>query len=218
MKILKFGGKSLANKKGIDTVIDIIENKVSKGERITVVLSARGNTTDELETILKKAAKSENYKEQLEAFKKYQLETFEHLDLTEEFAMLDKLFEGVSLLGDYSKRIKDQVLSQGEVISAKLLTRMLKERGIEANFTDSRELIITDEQFGEAQPLDKLSKKNVIRHFQKYNGTTVNVVTGFIASNTKNETTTLGRNGSNYTASLLANYLDAGRIAEFYTR
>ncbi|MFC5047146.1 bifunctional aspartate kinase/homoserine dehydrogenase I [Aquimarina hainanensis] len=215
MKVLKFGGKSLANGQGIQTVVDIIDQKVKKGEHITVVLSARGTSTDELEAILEQAVKNENYQEALDAFKKYQIADFGNVNFLEEFEILDKLFEGVSLLGDYSKRIKDQVLSQGEVISAKLVTHLLKERGVNAHFTDSRELIITDGQFGDAQPLDTLSKENVVKHFEKYNGTTVNVVTGFIASNAKNETTTLGRNGSNYTASLLANYLNAEELQNF---
>ncbi|KAA1244586.1 bifunctional aspartate kinase/homoserine dehydrogenase I [Aquimarina sp. RZ0] len=215
MKILKFGGKSLANGKGIHAVVDIIADKVKKGQVITVVLSARGGSTDALEMILEKAVNNEAYTEELKAFKEYQIGDFKNLDVQEEFGILDKLFEGVSLLGDYSKRIKDQVLSLGEVISAKLVTQLLIDKGINANFTDSRELIITDAQFGDAQPLDKLSKENVVNHFKKYNGDTVNVVTGFIASNTKNETTTLGRNGSNYTASLLANYLDADELQNF---
>ncbi|MFD2564229.1 bifunctional aspartate kinase/homoserine dehydrogenase I [Aquimarina rubra] len=215
MKVLKFGGKSLANGKGIHKVVDIIEDKVNNGELITVVLSARGKSTDELEAILDKAVRNESYQEQLEAFKKYQVADYAGFSVDDEFETLDKLFEGVSLLGDYSKRIKDQVLSQGEVISAKLITHILKEKGVNAHFTDSRELIKTDGTFGEAQPLDKLSKENVITHFKKYNGTTVNVVTGFIASNTDNETTTLGRNGSNYTAALLANYLDAEELQNF---
>ncbi len=215
MKILKFGGTSLANGKGINTVVDIIEGKVKNGEKITVVLSARGNATDELEEILKKASKNEDYQHQLDAFKRYQLGTFDNIDFTEEFKTLDKLFSGVSLLGDYSKRINDLILSQGEVISAKLVTQILKDRGINANFTDSRTLIVTDAQFGDAQPLDQVSKENVIKHFSKHNGSTVNIVTGFIAANVKNETTTLGRNGSNYTASLLANYLEAEELQNF---
>ena len=215
MKILKFGGKSLANGEGIHKVVDIIEGKVNNGELITVVLSARGKSTDELEAILNKAVKNESYQEQLEAFKQYQVANYTEFNVDDEFETLDKLFEGVSLLGDYSKRIKDQVLSQGEVISAKLLTYILQQKGVKANYTDSRELIKTDGKFGEAQPLDKLSKENVVDHFKKYNGTTVNVVTGFIASNTNNDTTTLGRNGSNYTAALLANYLDAEELQNF---
>lgn len=215
MKILKFGGKSLANGKGIHKVVDIIEGKAKSGETLAVVLSARGKSTDELEEILEKAVNNESYQEQLAAFKKYQLAEYANFNADIEFETLDKLFEGVSLLGDYSKRIKDQVLSQGEVISAKLLTYLLQERGVNANFTDSRALIKTDGTFGEAQPLEKLSKENVVNHFKKYNGDTINIVTGFIASNTKNETTTLGRNGSNYTAALLANYLDAEELQNF---
>ncbi|WP_299208135.1 bifunctional aspartate kinase/homoserine dehydrogenase I [uncultured Dokdonia sp.] len=215
MKILKFGGKSLANGKGIQTVVNIIEKRAKNGEAITVVLSARGTSTNELEEILEKASKNENYKAQLEAFKRYQLLTDSTLDTKEEFHLLDTIFEGVSLLGDYSKKIKDKVLSQGELLSARLVTHLLKEKGVNAHFTDSRSLIITDDQFGNAQPLDVLSKENVLQHFKKYNGTTVHIVTGFIASNIHQETTTLGRNGSNYTASLLANFLDAEELENF---
>jgi len=215
MKILKFGGKSLANGKGIQTVVDIIAKKAEEEKAITVVLSARGKSTDELEEILEKAAQNKNYKTQLEAFKSYQLQGYETLDVQEEFCALDTLFEGVSLLGDYSEKIKDKVLSHGELLSAKLVTALLKKKGVNAHFTDSRSLIITDDQFGNAQPLDTISKEKVQAHFKKYNGDIVHVVTGFIASNRNQETTTLGRNGSNYTASLLANFLDAEELQNF---
>jgi len=215
MKILKFGGKSLANGKGLENVVSIIEEKVNQGERIAIVVSARGKATDELEAILKKAVKNETYKEQLDAFKKYQSSISKNVDFSKEFSTLDNLLEGVALLRDYSNKTKDELLAQGELLSIKLLENLLKERGINANATDARELIKTDGNFGEAQPLLKLSKENVLRHFKKYNGNTVNIVTGFIASNTKNETTTLGRNGSNYTASLLANYLDAEELQNY---
>lgn len=215
MKILKFGGKSLANGKGIQTVIDIIEKRAKNGEAIAVVLSARGTSTNELEEILEKASRNEQYKTQLEAFKKYQCAAHITLDTQEEFKVLDAIFEGVSLLGDYSEKIKDKVLSQGEILSARLVTKLLKDRGINAHFTDARSLIITDDQFGNAQPLDSVSKENVQRHFKKYNGNIVNIVTGFIASNSTLETTTLGRNGSNYTASLLANFLNAKELQNF---
>lgn len=215
MKILKFGGKSLANGEGINKVVSIIKDKVDQGERIAVVVSARGDATNELEKILEQAVKNQSYKESLEFFKKYQQDIYDTVDFSEEFATLDKLFNGVQLLGDYSNKIKDQVLAQGELLSVKLLASILKEHGINSNITDARTLIKTDENFGNAQPVAKISKENVIAHFKKYNGSTVNIVTGFIASNKKNETTTLGRNGSNYTAALLANYLDAEELQNY---
>ncbi|TRZ44397.1 bifunctional aspartate kinase/homoserine dehydrogenase I [Robertkochia solimangrovi] len=215
MKVIKFGGKSLANGEGLRNVIDIVASKVSEGERIALVVSARNNATNELEIILETAASKQDYDHLLKAFKEYQLGDYPEVDVTEEFEKLDEIFSGVRLLGDYSSKIKDEVLAQGEVISAKLISYLLTQKGIPANFTDARNLIKTTEHFGNAQPLEKISRDNVNDHFRIHNGQTVNVVTGFIGSNEKNETTTLGRNGSNYTASLLANYLDAGELQNF---
>jgi len=214
MKILKFGGKSLANGKGLETVLSIIKNKVEAGERISVVVSARGSATEDLEAILNKALKGEPFQDDLNAFKAYQKEPSKNIDFAEEFLVLDKLFEGVSLLRDYSKKTKDNILAQGELLSIKLISSLLNDQGIKAKATDARELIKTDENFGNAQPLSKLSKESTIAYFGK-NKDVVNVVTGFIASNLKNETTTLGRNGSNYTAALLANFLDAEELQNY---
>ena len=214
MKILKFGGKSLSNGEGINKVVSIITDKVNQGEQIAVVVSARGSATDELEAILAVAAKNGDYKSLLEKFKQYQQNDYTAVDLSEEFAVLDKLYEGVSLIGDYSSKIKDQILSVGELLSAKLLTAILVEKGINAKFADSRIFLKTDSKFGDAQPLEQVSKKNVIQYF-KDNAVYVNIVTGFIGSNINNVTTTLGRNGSNYTASLLANYLNAAELQNY---
>ncbi|WP_275316161.1 bifunctional aspartate kinase/homoserine dehydrogenase I [Tenacibaculum bernardetii] len=214
MKIIKFGGKSLSNK-GITNVISIIEQKVNEQENIAVVVSARGNATDQLEEILEKAAKNKPYHDELETMKYEQSQLTPLVDFTPEFSRLEKLFEGVSLLGDFSQKIKDEVLAQGELLSAKTVSVLLNKKGIKANVTDARELLITDENFGNAQPILNISKENVIKHFKKHNRDTINIITGFIASSLKGETTTLGRNGSNYTAALLANYLDAEELQNY---
>ncbi|WP_100609982.1 bifunctional aspartate kinase/homoserine dehydrogenase I [Confluentibacter lentus] len=215
MKVLKFGGKSLANGEGLNTVISIIENKVKEGEKITVVVSARSSATDDLENILNKASKGHPYKEVLQVFKDYQTEPLKDIDFSKEFSILDKLFEGVSLLGDYSNKTKDEILAQGELLSVKLISALLNKKGIKASVVDSRELIKTDGSFGNAQPIVQLSKENVKNFYKNSGKDVVNIVTGFIASNAKNETTTLGRNGSNYTAALLANYLDAEELQNY---
>ncbi|MDQ5929483.1 MAG: bifunctional aspartokinase / homoserine dehydrogenase 1 [Bacteroidota bacterium] len=214
MKIVKFGGKSLANGQGINKVLDIVVDKISKEEKIALVVSARGNATDELQDILTIAAKNGNYKPLLESFKTYQKEGNEGVDFTPEFDTLDKLFEGLSLIGDYSAKIQDQILAQGEILAAKLVVYLLQQKGIKAQLADTRTLIVTDSNFGDAQPLDAVSKKNVIQFFNQ-NKDQVLVITGFIGANAKGETTTLGRNGSNYTASLIANYINAQELQNY---
>lgn len=215
VKVLKFGGKSLANGEGLDTVLGIITDKVADGESIAVVVSARNKATDELEAMLDKAAKGLDYVKDFEAFEKYQKHTYGNVNLSEEFRGLVKLFEGVALLGDYSPKIKDQVLAFGELLSAKLVTKLLIGRGVNAKFIDSRQLIKTDSNFGDAKVLETVSKENVKTGFGKLDLDVVPVTTGFIASNELNETTTLGRNGSNYSAALLANYLNAAELQNY---
>ena len=215
MKVLKFGGKSLANGSGLQTVISIIESKVNAGEKITVVVSARGSATDDLEDILERASKGKSYKNDLQTFKEYQTEPLKTVDFSKEFSILDKLFEGISLLGDYSQKTKDEILAQGELLSVKLVSSLLNEKGIKAASVDTRELLKTDTNFGNAQPIDQLSKDNIKKYYKNTESGVVNIVAGFIASNLKNETTTLGRNGSNYTAALLANFLDAEELQNY---
>ena len=215
IKILKFGGKSLSNGEGLGRVLDIITRKVQNGENIAVVLSAREKATDQLEAILNKAAKGLDYREDFENFERYQKHTFKNINLSEEFLELVKLFEGVALLGDYSAKIKDQVLAYGELISGKLITKLLIGEGINAKLLDSRRLIKTDDSFGNAKLLEDVSRENVIHEFSKLKPDEVPLITGFIASTQTDETTTLGRNGSNYSASLIANFLDAEELQNF---
>lgn len=215
IKILKFGGKSLANGEGIGRVLEIISAKINAGEHIAVVLSAREQATDQLLNILEKAASGKNYTKEFETFEKYQRHTFKNVNLSAEFKALVQLFEGVALLGDYSAKIKDQVLSYGELISAKLITKLLIGKGVNAKLMDSRKLIKTDSTFGNAKLLEAVSNENVVNEFSKLRPDTIAIVTGYIASNIANETTTLGRNGSNYSASLLANFLDAEELQNY---
>lgn len=215
VKVLKFGGKSLSNGEGIGRVLEIVTSKVTAGENIAIVLSAREKATDKLEAMLEKAAKGKNYIKDFEAFEKYQQHTFGNVNLSEEFKNLAKLFEGISLLGDYSPKIKDEVLAYGEVISGKLLTKLLIGKGVKAKFIDARALLKTDDTFGDAKLIEAVSKENVLKRFSQLTSNVVPVFTGFIASNLNGITTTLGRNGSNYSAALLANFLDAEELQNY---
>ena len=215
MKVVKFGGKSLANGLGLESTLAIIENKIANNENIAVVVSARGKTTDHLESILEKAKNSLPYLEEFEQMKSYQIEADKTVDLSAEFQLLDEIFRGVNLLGDYSPKVKDQVLSQGEIVSAKLIANLLNKKGVKANFADTRLLIKTNNQFGKAQPFENTSEENVIDFFRNQPNEVTQIITGFIGSNLSGETTTLGRNGSNYTASLIANFLNAEEFQNY---
>lgn len=211
MKILKFGGKSLAND-GIEKVIDIIIT--SHKEPLSVVVSARGNTTDELEALLEKASEGEDYTADFQHLKNEQ-QYDPRVSFEPEFQLLEKLLEGVSLLKDYSPKTKDLVLAQGELMSAKLITALLKRKGLESTFVDSREIFKTDAVVGNAQIINSVSEKLTRDRFATIPPNHVVVVTGFIASTEKGDTTTLGRNGSNYSAALLANYLNASELQNY---
>jgi len=213
--VLKFGGKSLSNGEGIGRVLEIIKSKVTNGEKIAVVLSAREKATDQLEIMLEKAAQGKDYIKDFEAFEKYQQHTFGNVNLSKEFKSLAKLFEGISLVGDYSAKIKDEVLAHGELISGKLLTKLLIGEDISAQFLDARTLFKTDDTFGDAKLIEGVSKENVLLKFSELPTDVVPVFTGFIASTIDDETTTLGRNGSNYSAALLANFLDAEELQNY---
>ncbi len=211
MKILKFGGKSLAND-GIEKVIDIIIT--SHKEPLSVVVSARGNTTDELEALLEKASKGEDYTADFQHLKNEQ-QYDPQVSFEPEFQLLEKLLEGVSLLKDYSPKTRDLVLAQGELMSAKLVAALLKRKGLESTFVDSREIFKTDAVVGNAQIINSVSEKLTRDRFATIPPNHVAVVTGFIASTEKGDTTTLGRNGSNYSAALLANYLNASELQNY---
>ena len=212
MKVLKFGGKSLASGQGFNNVINIIKNKINQ-DKITLVVSAIGDTTDTLEVILDQAKRQEDYKASFDAFKERSYHT--QTDLAAEFDILGKLFEGVFLLEDYNLKIKDQVLAQGEIISSKVLADHLNKEGIPAKAIDSRAFIITDNNFGNAQADEAKSKEKANTYFKALNEKEIAVVTGFIGATEKGETTTLGRNGSNYSAALIANFLSAEELQNY---
>jgi aspartokinase/homoserine dehydrogenase 1 len=209
MKILKFGGSSLANGQGIEKSLDIIENAAK--EKIAVVVSARGNSTDELLEMLEKAATGEPVDNELWQFFNYQMNGVSNLTFEDEWNTLHDLLDAISLTGEYSEKLKDRVLAFGELIGAKTIVHLLNQKGIKSTFVDSRELIKTDINGG-FRVLHEASEKLVTEFLKNLPAGTTPVITGFIASDLKGNTTTLGRNGSNYTATLLANYTNAEEV------
>jgi len=215
VQVLKFGGKSLANGEGIEKVCEIITQKKSEQQPIAVVVSARDNATDQLERLLDLAAQGQDYLPALDFFKVQQATPLEGTVLAPYFDQLSQILAGVALTKDYSLKTKDQVLAFGEIISAKTLVYLLEKKGVNAQFLDSRTLIRTNNQFGNAQVQEVISKQQVRAAYEALPKDIVPVFTGFIGGTVAGETTTLGRNGSNYSAALLANFLEAGELQNY---
>ncbi|MGB0837745.1 MAG: bifunctional aspartate kinase/homoserine dehydrogenase I [Flavobacteriaceae bacterium] len=215
LKVLKFGGRSLANGKGVNRVVEIIEEKLNQEQRIALVLSARGTTTDQLENLLEQARKGLDYTPGLDQLFVEQLEPIDSLDLSEFRSYLSRILQGVQILGDYSEKIKDDFLAQGELMSIKVVEGLLKQQGVDAVAVDTRPLLKTDSNFGAASPEEAVSSELFLEKQKSLKGK-VAIYSGFIGSDSNAATTTLGRNGSNYSASLIANFLNAEEL-ESYT-
>ena len=162
MKVLKFGGKSLASEQTFTNVIQIIKNK-SKDSQLVVVVSAIGDTTDTLEELADLAKNNQEYQA---AFKSFKARSYHQgVDLEAELQLLSKLFEGVSLIEDCTPKIKDLILAQGELISSRVLAKHLNAAQLKATEIDSRDFIVTDDCFGNAVVDEVLSKSKTQDYF-----------------------------------------------------
>jgi len=215
MKILKFGGKSLDNGSGILTVLDIIIDNYRAGEAPVVVVSARGKSTDALLALAEQACAGESYEAALQAFWEHQCQDTT-LRFEAERVQLERLLSGISLLGECSPRTADELVSYGEVLSSQYVAQALKDRGYEAVAIDSGDFLVTDAHYGSASVFTETSRERCRALFAGLPAGVIPIVTGFIARDEAGRRTTLGRNGSNYSAALLANFLEAS-LMENYT-
>ena len=218
MKVLKFGGTSVANAQNIKLVLNIVQ-KQAKQDQLIVVVSALSKVTDLLQLASQKAASNdEEYKEIVAEIEKKHLETLKELiPISEQSGLLshgkriinhlETLLDGCFLLGELSARTADTILSFGELLSSYIIAEALKQHLKNSSYQDSRELIKTNTNFGKAAVNFDLTNKFIADYFAS-NDSPVVVMPGFIASTIDGITTTLGRGGSDYTAAILAGALD----------
>ncbi|MFC7772800.1 bifunctional aspartate kinase/homoserine dehydrogenase I [Flavobacterium sp. GCM10027622] len=220
MKVLKFGGSSVANPQNIAKSVGIIKNEVHK---VAVVVSAFGGVTDSfIEAIRLAKSKDKSYSIILETLKNRHLETLSqlvhdshqnesYLYIQKSFAHIESLLEGCYLLGELSPKVSDTILSYGELLSSKIIYEYLKVDNIKVTYKDSRELIQTNSDFGNAKVNFETTNYLIQYYFDK-NQASVTVLPGFIGQSTEENTTTLGRGGSDYTASIIASALDVNQL------
>ncbi len=225
MRILKFGGSSLATPERLQAVAAIVAGARQQSP-VAVVVSAFGGVTDRLlEASHLAATGSDGYRPLLADVARRHRQAVAALanrrevgaleaGLEEAWRELGHLLQGVRLLKEVSPRIQDSILSYGERLSSRLVAATFQAAGLEATACDARELIVSDATFGAAQVHQEATNRQIRTRFSEaaYEDGTIAVVTGFIAATQAGETTTLGRGGSDYTASLLGAALEADAV------
>ena len=220
MKVLKFGGSSVANTENIKQVLSIVA-KTSKKSKVTVVVSAFGKTTNNLIAGANEALTDINEaKSILNTIKELHFQVIEDLVTTNKkqvseevnylFDRLQSIFEGIFLLQELSDKTLAKVCSFGERLSSYIIANAAKET-LNATHKDSRDLISTNDDYLNAQVNFKITNKNITVFFDE-NKHQVILLGGFISSNTNGNTTTLGRGGSDFSAAIYAAALNADEL------
>jgi aspartokinase/homoserine dehydrogenase 1 len=222
MNIFKFGGTSVANSENINKVIDIVKSN-SIDTPIIVVVSALGGTTDVLLNAARKAEKKDtSYIEDVLSLEKRHIETASELITNENqgkvlnqieiyFNELRSILEGIYLINEFSNKTNDKIVSFGEILSSYIISETMISLNLNASLKNSQELIITDENHTNAKVDFKITEKN-IKVFYANNTSQIIIAPGFVASTLNGENSTLGRGGSDYTASIFAKALNAKEL------
>ena len=215
MIVMKFGGSSVANAERIKNVASIVS--AYSAERPLVVLSAMGDTTDHLLEAADLAVKGTV---DIEKVEKLHFDTAKELgvEIPAIKSLLDELktlLTGISMLHELSKRSRDYLVSFGERMSVRLMASYLEKQGVPAKFYDAWDVgFISDSNFMNAELLEETweniprSLKDYVSGIQKE----IPVVTGFIAKDKNGVITTLGRGGSDLSATMLGAALNVKEI------
>jgi aspartate kinase len=226
--VMKFGGTSVASGENMRRIANLIASQTHKGNMIVAVVSALDGVTEKLLEAAEKAEKRDknfihSFKQELlnrhlkvadEALKKTSVRKEIQKITTATMDELEKVLTGIIYVGELTPRSRDYILSFGERLSTPIVYGALKDIGVEACFlTGSEAGIVTDSNFGEAVPLINVTKLQVRERLEPLLGKgVVPVVTGFIAATQDGVTTTLGRGGSDYTATIIGAALAAQEV------
>ncbi len=222
MKVLKFGGTSVGTAENIKIIVSLLKKQSQIDPELSVVVSAFGGVTDMLIRISELAQQQDNsYKTLFTELKERHYSTIDSLFTAPDglavkayvssvLSELEQIIHGVYLLRELSKRSLDMIMSFGERLSAYIIAKYSTSAGLVAKFVDTRPLIITDDNFGAARVQFERTVENIRNYYQEHSG--VKIITGFIASSPDGVITTLGRGGSDFTASIFGAALKADEI------
>ncbi len=226
MQVLKFGGSSVANAENIKKVIAVVKDKAA-GKQTIVVVSALGGITDLLLQSSQLASEGkENYQSILIEIEQRHLQTVRDLiPISNQSSLLSfvktqcnqiqDICNGIFLLKELSVRTKDRIVSYGELLSSQIIAAALAAQNIPTHWIDSRQLIVTNADFGNALVNFNSSNHNINQYLQQHPAD-LYLAPGFIAANAEGMNTTLGRGGSDYTAAIFAAAINAS-VLEIWT-
>lgn len=216
MRVFKFGGASVKDAAGIRNVYDVLQK--TGFEEVLLVVSAMGKTTNALEMVIKNYfEKSPALQSSVQEVKKYHNQIL--MDLFEDeknvvFTEVNTLFSDLDHFLNQNKSpnynfVYDQIVSFGELISTKIISHYMSSTGIKTQWLDVRNFIKTDTNYRDASVDWELTQKNISKNVKKK---VLNITQGFLGSDENNFTTTLGREGSDYTAAIFAYCLNAESV------
>lgn len=217
-QIYKFGGASVKDSQAVKNLAEILRNRLRKN--MVIVVSAMGKTTNELETILSKKLQGEDFSRNSTILKNFHLEICQELFPATHpiFFRLDNLF--TQLDNDLEKSLSrlnydeyyDRIVGFGEVVSSRIVAEFLCHKDLIVLWQDAREVIHTDSYFRFAKIDWGRTKKSAQKIWKPLLAEFPILTQGFIGSDSKGKPTTLGREGSDFTAAILATSLDASSV------
>jgi aspartate kinase len=213
MIVMKFGGTSVESAAAIARVADIVRARLER--RPVVVVSAMGKTTNRLLSIANHAVNGNRDEaiRELMALRDYHLrESGMERTVDEHFQELSELTKGLAVLGELTPRSIDAISSFGERLSSLIVTNQFEKLGIKAVHVDSRKVMVTDSRHTQAAPLFDLAYARMAETIPPLAREAVVVMGGFIGATESGVTTTLGRGGSDFTASLVGAGIGAEEI------
>jgi len=225
--VMKFGGTSVEDPAAIGRTAAIVAGRVANGKSPVVVVSAMAKVTDQLLRAAAAASEGDRtgalaissrlrarHRDTAAALVSDQAVLAELQNtMDSELDALDEVLRGVAAIHELTPRISDLIVSYGERLSSRIVAAAFSEKGMNAAHVDAREVVLTDSQFMKATPLDDLIEKKAEQKLRPLvNAGKVPVMGGFIGSNEKGLTTTLGRGGSDFTGALIGGALTAEAI------
>ncbi|HJV88918.1 MAG TPA: aspartate kinase [Holophagaceae bacterium] len=220
IKVLKFGGSSVGSPEALGRAAAIVGEELPQGG--LVVVSALKGSTDRILEAVALAGKGDAGQARLvqEALEAHHRAVAADLGLLEAvtegwapvFERLAKLLAGMAMLGEATPRARDAALAVGETLSAHLFAALLRQRGSQADFRDVGEVLLTDARFGQARPLLPALRKAAEAWLPAFEGGTTLVTQGFLGAAPDGAITTLGRGGSDTSAALLGEALEASEV------